>query len=493
MAAKSRVFFIMQYEKHPDTGEVLLTEEKIRMALLSHKTIGRWAYICHDEDTYSAQDQEADASHIMGEKKPRHWHVILELKSNQLEVGVIAKWFGIPANFVNITKGHGALLDCCKYLTHEDEKQQELKKQRYDDERVVSNFPWREALTEREEKKLLYGRDLDPLSSMMYDVRYSGKSLRECKEADKILFMHNERKLNELRANWLMDSTPPLYRLNLLVDGSGGGGKTQICKGIARSFYPGLPDDEVFFIIGGDKVTFDGYDGQPVIIWDDCAAINMLDAVGGQDTLFKVLDPFPGADRVRVTVKHGKTQLINCINLINSAQPFADFMRDITTPPKKKHRRQEAGKEDPRQTGRRIPLIICVHAEDYDILLNRGVLQDDARFYTEYFVHKRVRGSMMRLHTLCGGNPELVAGVQQQLVAPVHCVGEELREKYKTAREVSEDAMAELQTYGGTIDVDTTPGVIDFTKEQPAATAADGEGISVADADACEELPFPEA
>ena len=49
----------MQYEKHPETGETLLTEEKIKDAL-SHRTIKRWAYICHDADVYSALDEEQD-------------------------------------------------------------------------------------------------------------------------------------------------------------------------------------------------------------------------------------------------------------------------------------------------------------------------------------------------------------------------------------------------------------------------------------------------
>ena len=41
MAEKSRIFHIMQYERHPETGEVLLTEEKIKVALLSHVYLSR--------------------------------------------------------------------------------------------------------------------------------------------------------------------------------------------------------------------------------------------------------------------------------------------------------------------------------------------------------------------------------------------------------------------------------------------------------------------
>ena len=70
--AKWRIFNVMQYEKHPETGETLLTEEQIRVALLSHRTVKRWAYICHDKDVYSALDEEQNSDHKAGEIKPRH-------------------------------------------------------------------------------------------------------------------------------------------------------------------------------------------------------------------------------------------------------------------------------------------------------------------------------------------------------------------------------------------------------------------------------------
>lgn len=44
-----KVFNIVQFQKHPITGETLLTQEQIER-LLDHKTIKEWAYICHDKD-----------------------------------------------------------------------------------------------------------------------------------------------------------------------------------------------------------------------------------------------------------------------------------------------------------------------------------------------------------------------------------------------------------------------------------------------------------
>lgn len=52
MGLRARVYNIMQYKKHPTTGEVLLTEDTIKKAL-EHDSIMQWAYALHDKDVYS--------------------------------------------------------------------------------------------------------------------------------------------------------------------------------------------------------------------------------------------------------------------------------------------------------------------------------------------------------------------------------------------------------------------------------------------------------
>lgn len=52
-----KVFNIMQYCKHPITGEVLITEEQIK-GLFERRTIKSLAYILHDEeDVQTLEDQ----------------------------------------------------------------------------------------------------------------------------------------------------------------------------------------------------------------------------------------------------------------------------------------------------------------------------------------------------------------------------------------------------------------------------------------------------
>lgn len=121
MAKKSRIFNIMQYEKHPDTGEVItwcdadgnvlkdkegnpidfgLNEEKIEHAL-EFKSWKRWAYVLHDKDTYTKDDEEGNPDHKAGALKPPHWHIVAE-SDNALELQTVAKWFGISETHTQI-------------------------------------------------------------------------------------------------------------------------------------------------------------------------------------------------------------------------------------------------------------------------------------------------------------------------------------------------------------------------------------------------------
>ena len=62
-------------------------------------------------------------------------------------------------------------------------------------------------------------------------------------------------------------------------------------KRLARALYPELDDDEdIFFTIGAKNATFEGYDGQPVIIWDDRRDYSLLEELGGRENVFNVFD-----------------------------------------------------------------------------------------------------------------------------------------------------------------------------------------------------------
>ena len=273
--AKWRIFNVMQYEKHPETGETLLTEEQIRVALLSHRTVKRWAYICHDKDVYSALDEEQNSDHKAGEIKPRHWHIVLECGSN-VEIGVVARWLGVAENFVETAKGAGAFLDCVQYLTHEQEKQQLLGKRLYADSEVKSNFEFRAELDKRAENRAKYNRDLNLKERIRMEVLLNGMTLRQVIDKYPYEFQQDFAYLERCRIRYISKIAPmPRRRINYYVEGSGGIGKGLISRALARALIDRdnlLKDDEIFFEVGADRTSFEGYDGQPVLIWNDCRA-----------------------------------------------------------------------------------------------------------------------------------------------------------------------------------------------------------------------------
>lgn len=438
--AKSRIFNIMQYVCHPESGEPLLNEEKIKDAL-AHRTIKRWAYILHDGDVYSALDEEHNPEHIKGELKPPHWHIVIEMGSNQVEVGVIARWLGIADNFVDVAKGHGAFLDCCEYLTHEDEKQQGLGKRLYPDEKVSANFDFRKELTERAERKAKYGRDLDEKERMCYDVLYNGKSLRECREADPITYMAIVERLTKLRMRYIETLPPPTTRINFYIAGDGGLGKGLMSRGIARSLFPQYTnDEEIFFEVGAKGAAFEGYDGQPVIIWNDRRAIDLLIELNGRGNVFNVFDTHP--TRQRQNIKYGSVNLCNSVNIVNSVEGHMEFLNALAGEYKDRDGVLQKV-EDKGQSYRRFPFIIPLHEEDYDLLLNKGFVENTSNF-TEYLEYFHIRGNMAKIAALCGGNEQLARALEKQAVSFVIDKYQEIISSASALPDITEEEIQKL-------------------------------------------------
>lgn len=458
--AKSRIFFVMQYEKHPETGEELLSESQIKVAL-AHKTIHRWAYILHDKDVYSAQDELDNPNHKQGQKKGRHWHIAIEMGSNQAEISTIAKWFGIKENYVEIAKGAGAFLDCVEYLTHEAERQQELYgKVMYDDSDVTANFEWRAALDKRAENRAKYGRDMTDKERMRMEVRENGRSLLWCYNNNALLYMEDMDKLKKLRIEYINRMEPPRTRLNYYVEGRGGVGKGLMCRALARSMYPDMPDDEVFFEVGAKGAPFEGYDGQPVIIWNDRRAYDLLVELNGRGNVFNVFDTHP--TRQRQNVKYSSINLCNAVNIVNSVQSYSEFL-DGLAGEYKDNSGDTHEVEDKGQSYRRFPFIIPIHESDFDLLINKGFYEGTDKFQ-DYIEYKHIRGNMQRIVEACQTNETLARMIQAKTVQPVIDKHKEVL-ALQSGKDMTDDqrqqVLAEFKDYG-TIDdnEDKKEGVI---------------------------------
>jgi hypothetical protein len=434
MAIKSRIFNIAQNEYHPETKEPLLNEETIKSALLGHKMIKRWAYIRHDKDVYSVSDEEKNPNHKKGNLKPPHWHIVIELTTKQLEVSVIAKWLKIPESYVGIAKGAGAFLDCVKYLTHEDEKQQEMGKTFYPDEEVKANFDFRAALSKRALQKAMYGRELSIKDELRYRVLYEGLTLSNVINEYPIEYQNDMITLQRFRLEYISRiAKAPDKRINIYVEGQGGIGKGLISRALAKAIINQNPeyDDDVFFEVGSDRATFEGYDGQPVIIWNDCRASTLLDKLGGRENVFNVFDTFP--PEIKQNIKYSSVRLNNEINIINSVEPYKDFIKALS------------GNEDRNQALRRIPLFIVVHEEDYDLNVNKGVFEG-TREYEQFLAYNGIKANFRQMKDVCGANTVLFDDlsskslnivvenynqIEQKLIHDQRYTDEEIKEMFK--------------------------------------------------------------
>lgn len=404
---KARIFNIMQYEKHPITGEKLWSVEQIEEGL-DHKTIVEWAWCYHDKDKWTEDDELQDSSHVAGECKPPHFHVAISLPKNAVEVETIARWFGVPENYVNIARGRGAFLDCVEYLTHEAPKQQALGKHRYDDSEIKSNFGWRSALDERALSRSKYGEEMDRKTLLRLKVMNGELSLRDVKRDYVMNYFQDYAFLSKMRMEYISHATPPKIRHNYYICGGGGVGKGVASILLAHALYPNIEEEEdLLFRVGAEGTTFEGYDGQPVIIWDDCRAIDLLKKLGSRGNIFNVFDTSP--HRMAQNVKFGSINLINAVNIVNSVEPWEDFLNGLVgeyiDKYGDKHKAEDTEKS---QSYRRFPFIMPLRATDFDILINQAYMNGDGD-YEEYIKYEHIRGNFGKLRKAC---PDMVSVIR---------------------------------------------------------------------------------
>lgn len=378
---KSRIFEVVQQTE-------FLNEDQIKIGL-SHKIIEHYAYILHDKDKNDD-----------GTPKALHWHIVLKLKKDY-ELTSIANWFKVAPQYVEVKKGYGAFLDCVKYLTHEDEKQQEKGKYLYPDDCVKASFPFRvelEKLKAREIKRLK-NHPSDTVDKWCYGLLMEGKSLLDCVNEDPILYSKYMSRLSRCRADYLSRQKPPQSRVNIYISGRAGAGKGLASKAIARQFartidnFENAEDSALFFEVGAEGSNFEGYDGQPVIIWNDCRSYELFKKLGTRETIYNVFETHPTAQRQNI--KYSSVRLLNKINIINSVQSPDDFIKGLAGEYiDKQGQKHEA--EDINQVRRRIVITMELHRDFFEAQFNKGYFEDNDD-YGEYYDYKKMTGNFGKI------------------------------------------------------------------------------------------------
>ena len=411
-SVRGRIFNCLQYEYNPKTGACLNFNENNILSCIKHKTITRYAYIKHDKDTVTEADIEtgkgAYTDADLGRPKGVHWHIVLETKNNAYSVSTIAKWLGIPESMVDIPKGRGAFIDCVEYLRHSDIHQALKGKYEYDASEVKANFDWEIEVERLVLRKTEYEKPLSETEYVKNCVLYKGMTIAEVVEKYPTLYQEQMTQIEKLRLGYLNKFAPmPQFRVNYYIYGGSGSGKDTMAHSLAKALFPGREyDDDVYFEIGAKKVTFSGYDGQPVIIWSEFRAETFVETLGGYESVLGTIDIIPKNKREHR--KFGDIRLVNAVNIVTSTQDYRDFLRGLI----------KEGDPDPTQAHRRFPIIIPIHERSFDIMVNSGYLNSPE--FSEYVTWRGlVQGSYAEIARTISSRPDLFERVEKELSAPI--------------------------------------------------------------------------
>ncbi|ALV47196.1 hypothetical protein MB46_18565 [Arthrobacter alpinus] len=457
-ALKGRCFEIVQDEKHPDTGAILLTRERIEK-VLAKRPNDLHSWVRHDRDQYTDEDLVKNPRAVLGEYKVPHFH-IAEKRKNEASVGQVARAYDVAPQYVRV-KPITAFLDLVDYQTHGLERQQDLGKNLYDDSEIHANFAFREEVDKRVAKRINSGTGpregvkQTPIDKLAMRIQEDGLTLRLAKEEDPLSFNRAPGRMEKSRATYLRHLPPPSSRINFYFEGEGGVGKDLLAKALARTLIPGnwVPGvNDPFFSVGGENVGLDGYDGQPVIIFEEARAGNLIRSMGRKE-LFAFMNPFP--EKQSLNVKYGATQPVNTITIFTGPDDYDTFLDGLAGEFIDKSGERHKAENKP-QARRRIPIIIPVREGSFDLLVNKG-FADNTRDFMEYHVYRNIRQNIEQVQIRSKGildeqrRIEIHRAIEAGQVAPIveqyHRVLE-----VKASKDEDPDALiAEFSNLGKTI------------------------------------------
>lgn len=390
---KFSVLFITQQAFYDGYGD-LLTEERIKEAL-APKGMTEWAYILHDRDAYTPKDFRSNykppKGAAVGDKKPAHWHIVIFCKSRK-SIAEVAKAFGVQPQYVE-GKPPSAFLPLCKYLTHEDPAQAD--KETYDRSEVITNVArlW-EKVDEHEEKRAKRQVDEKDVFKKVSDGELTLADVRE-EYPDIYVKKGNLSHMRILRNDYISRLVPPSKVMNFYICGDGGKGKDAAAVAIAKAL-AALFGWRIFKV-GADNVTFENYDGEEIIIWEDKRAASFIHACGGRGDAFRVLGPYrKDTDHMVMNVKNSKVTLVNHVNIITAVTPYREFISGLAGTYKDRYNVEQKA-EDEGQAYRRIQIVIEVERGSYTIHVNKGFALGTGDYF-DYFTTPNLAQNFEQLY-----------------------------------------------------------------------------------------------
>ena len=474
-------------------------QDKIEMACL----------IVHDKDPYVEEDIEKlrkkgvpNPESYLGKIKPRHVHIPIKWR-NSVYYNSVAKQLGLQDGQIEKPRVKRKQFEAmATYITHKSPKEQAKGKHVYPDSAVqviIGGFDYTKMTEDYlewvknrnsasgclasnrglscfvEGNKVIIGDmafapdsgDDDDMSivSCFHDilkpdaVRFLANMVEAGKFSisdlqDKIGFAeYNAHKkdfdaarVRYVKAHHVMGSRYSFYIGPKYDLKEGGGiGKTAMSRMLAQALFPRLSDFEAFHEVSDLNVPFEGYDGQPCIIWNESRSGGMMKILG-REKVFDILEPHPG--KAQMNVKYGSTILTNTVNIINGITPYREFMNGLAGEYKDRYG-EEHKAESKDQVFRRFPFIIEITQESFDFYVNQGFFSD-LFGYQDFICAAHVGESIRRIVEKYTDKARIAVG--KELLSPVTDKVNELREKQQSVkRSVDElddsDFQFDIQTF----------------------------------------------
>lgn len=382
---------------------------------------------------------------VCGTLKPAHYHIVIYY-DNGVTIKNVAERFGLAENIVQTIKSSKkgdrySFIQCVEYLTHERERE----KYRYSDSEVHANFDFRAEIDKFHQRRER-GIECKTLKEdMRIAVGYEGKTMSECRNENPLGYVNDISQLGKLRNDYISNAEQPALRINIYICGESGSGKSLLSRALARQLCPEIQEDnDVFFSVGAEKSLYEGYDGQPVLIWDDRRAYEMVNSLGGVGNVLTTFDPHP--IKKRQNVKYSSVNLINTFNIVNSVDPPDKFLNALVGQYGVSGFCQDS---EIMQSYRRFQIIIKVKKDTIDVLANEGVWNNTNDF--NKYKEVTIRCNMQKIAVKTKNNTELRHKVEAQTLAYVIQLCNELRDRAKKTNITEEQAteiLKDFEEYG---------------------------------------------
>ncbi len=297
--------------------------------LLTRRTIKKWAYIIHDKDVYTKNEELENSEHIAGTKKPDHVHVYVNFGDDGINHESVAKWFSINPHSVKKILSNAS--NCLLYFVHGTKDAIADGKFQYSWGEVKHSPNWDpELFTEQERFENFIGHFDDYSYKQQIEKIHS---IKDSKLRIKLQKMLDDSFIGELKyRSTFIDRFVQV----MFVTGATGTGKTTFARQFVEklNYFDIVPEKYWrkkptggekmyraldYAVSGSSNDVFENYKGEDVFILDD-----MRDDSFSFTDLLKFLDNHTNSP---IKSRFSNKCFFGVLIIITSEQPLSKWYR----------------------------------------------------------------------------------------------------------------------------------------------------------------------